>query len=166
MTNPGTGDAGDVTSKVDISERSLDGFLENTGRDVAEFFGYKGEEPAAASFEGAGEVNVNRGEERQTSVNTTTDGKQEEILRTAGDTDDTFIERAGEWGDDRVQDVVDVTKAGVQLVSDGAAVVGDYAGRAVDTVGDYAGKAADAVGDVAEAGWDKVSGAWTSLFGG
>ncbi len=165
VTNPGTGNSGDVTSKVDISERSTDGFLENMGRDVAEFFGYKGQESGSASFEGAGEININRGKEGETSVSSTTNGKTEELLRTAGDTDDTLLERAGEWGDERIQDVVDVTKAGVKIAGQVATQVGETVSNGIDTAGHYAGKAAGAVGDVAEAGWNKVTGAWNSLFG-
>lgn len=98
--NPGTTEgSGGVSSAVDLSESSNDGFFENAGRSVANFFGFQGETSAPAAFTGAEEVSVVRGSEGQSSVFTKTDGEVRNIYNTAGDTDDTWVERAGEGMD-------------------------------------------------------------------
>lgn len=99
--NPGT--TGGVASAVDLSENSNDGWFERAGRGIAEAFGYQGETSAPAAFAGASEVSVVRGSEGQTSVFTETDGQVRNIYNTAGDTDDTWIERAGEGVDNFFQ---------------------------------------------------------------
>jgi hypothetical protein len=110
VTNPGSEKAGDVTSKVDISESSSDGMVENFGRGVAEFFGFEGEQVAPVQAEGVGEVRVNKNEEGQARVSTVKDGEESELFTTAGDTDDTFVERAGEAVDEGIDWVGDKAK--------------------------------------------------------
>ena len=110
VTNPGSERAGDVTSKVDISESGSDGAFENFGRGVAEFFGYESEEVAPVQADGVGEVRVNKNDEGQARVSTVKDGEENELFTTAGDTDDTFVERAGEAVDEGIDWVGDQAK--------------------------------------------------------
>lgn len=107
VTNPGSEKGGDVKSEVDISEASSDGFTENLGRNVAEFFGFGGEEVAPVQADGVGEVRVSKNDEGQATVSTVKAGEESELFTTAGDTDDTFVERAGEWVDESAAAVAD-----------------------------------------------------------
>ena len=107
VTNPGSEKGGDVKSEVDISEANSDGFTENLGRNVAEFFGFGGEEVAPVTADGVGEVRVSKNDEGQATVSTVKAGEESELFTTAGDTDDTFVERAGEWVDESAAAVAD-----------------------------------------------------------
>jgi len=77
-------------------------------------------------------VHVSRNEEGQATVTVGRNGQHQEVLTTAGDTDDSLIERAGEVVDDTIS-----------------------------AVGNAVGDAAEAVGDVASRGWRTVRG-WFS----
>ena len=99
VVNPGTTPgSGDVTSAVDLSEKSNDGFFENAGRGIAEFFGFGSSEPQQPQVFGDAEgVTVQRGKEGETSVLAAgNNGEVRQIYSSAGDTDDTWVERAGE----------------------------------------------------------------------
>ncbi len=100
IANKGSESAGDVTNSVDISESSSDGIVENGARWVAEKFGFTSEPQAPVDFSGAGEVNVSKNDDGQATVSATKDGEESELLKTAGDTDDTLLERGGEFVDE------------------------------------------------------------------
>ena len=74
---------------------------------MAEFFGYGGEEVAPVTADGVGEVRVSKNDEGQATVSTVKGGEESELFTTAGDTDDTFVERAGEWVDESAAAVAD-----------------------------------------------------------
>ena len=99
--NKGSEKGGDVTSTVDISEKSSDGMFENGAAWLADKFGYGPEAQEPVNVQGAGEVNVVKNSEGQATVSA--DG--EEILKTAGDTDDTWLERRGEDVDEALATV-------------------------------------------------------------
>lgn len=100
VNNPGTKKDDDVGTTVDISEKSSDGWVENAGRSVYEFFAGKPEEKPATEVADARQVQVTKNGEGQATVTTTgADGKQT-TRTTAGDTDDSWLERAGEGADD------------------------------------------------------------------
>ena len=86
---------GGITNEVDISESNSDGFFEDVGRGITNFFTGGPEQPEAVDLDGVRQVGVNRDNEGQTTVSA--DGK--EVLQTAGDTDDGWLERAGEGVD-------------------------------------------------------------------
>jgi len=99
VVNPGTtSGSGDLRSRVDLSEESNDGAFENFGRGVAEFFGFGGDEQRDPQVAGdVSGVQVRRGEEGQTQVLAQgNNGDVREMYSSAGDTDDTWIERGGE----------------------------------------------------------------------
>lgn len=132
VTNPGSPNGGPVQNQVDISEESSDGLFENLGRGVANLFGGEEEPRQPIAVNGADQVHVSRNEEGQATVTVGRDGQHHEVLTTAGDTDDSLIERAGEVVDDTIS-----------------------------AVGNAVGDAAEAVGDVASRGWRTVRG-WFS----
>ncbi|MCE7872434.1 hypothetical protein DYH09_18930 [bacterium CPR1] len=101
VNNPGAKKGDDVGTTVDISEKSSDGFFENAGRGIYEFFGgSKPEEKPATEVANARQVQVTKNGEGQATVTTTgADGKKT-TRTTAGDTDDSWVERAGEGIDD------------------------------------------------------------------
>ncbi|MGE0493947.1 MAG: LysM peptidoglycan-binding domain-containing protein [Vulcanimicrobiota bacterium] len=99
VTNPGSNGAGDVTTDVDISERSSDGAVENFGRGVAEFFGFESEKPKEGSADGASSVTVTRDAEGATTVTGRVNGEDQVITQTVGDNDDTWLEQGGELVD-------------------------------------------------------------------
>jgi hypothetical protein len=119
--NPGSKTAGDVKSTVDISEKSSDGTFENAGRWVAEKFGYGGQEVAPVTADKVGQVDVTKNSEGQATVSTVQGGKRNELLKTAGDTDDTWVERAGESVDEGIDYVGDKISDGAEAVADTAA---------------------------------------------
>ncbi|MCA9778403.1 MAG: hypothetical protein KC800_16865, partial [Candidatus Eremiobacteraeota bacterium] len=129
VTNPGTAEGGAVQNQVDISEASSDGFFENLGRGINGLFGGEEEPQPTVNVNGADQVHVSRNEEGQATVSVGRNGQHQEVLTTAGDTDDSFIERAGE--------AVDNT---------------------ISAVGHAVGDAAEAVGDVATGAWRTVTG--------
>lgn len=88
---------GEVTTSTDISEKSKDGFFERTGKGIAEVFGYKDElTPCTTGSGNAEKVNVKDNGNGSSTVTETVNGKEKELVTTAGDNDDTLIERAGE----------------------------------------------------------------------
>lgn len=97
--NPGDTEGSGVASGVDLSENANDGWFERAGRGIAEAFGFQGETNKPVDFDGASEISVVRGKEGETSVFAKQDGEVSNIYNTAGDTDDTWIERAGEGMD-------------------------------------------------------------------
>lgn len=116
VTNPGNGKSGDVNSQVDISERSQDGFFENVGRSVNDFFFGAPEKQEGGSAQGASDVQVTRDAQGRATVTATVNGERKEIIQTAGDTDDSFMERVG------------------STVDGAASAVGNAASSAWDTV--------------------------------
>lgn len=98
---------GGITNEVDISESNSDGFFENVGRGITNFFTGGPEEPEAVKLDGVRQVGVNRGTEGETTV--TADGK--EVLQTAGDTDDGWLERFGEGADNFFRGVGDLFRS-------------------------------------------------------
>lgn len=126
VVNPGSDKAGDIKSEVDISEKSSDGFFENRGRDVAEFFGFQGEAPEAVTKKNVGQVDVVKDKEGVATVTTGTGKNKEEILKTKGDTDDTWIERAGEGIDEGIDYVGNKISDAGDAISDTAASVGNW----------------------------------------
>lgn len=117
VTNPGSGKSGDVTSNVDISEQSTDGTMEKAGRWVNDtIFGNK-EKAQSGSAEGASDVQVSRNDQGQVTVTGTVNGEKKEIIKTAGDTDDSFLERAGSVLDDAGKAVGDAASGVWDTVS-------------------------------------------------
>ena len=110
VSNPGSNGSGNVNSSINYSEKSTDGLLERAGGwangKVGQLFGKSQPAQAPVNFQGAGQIDVSRGKEGQATVSgTSSNGQSNTLLKTAGDTDDSWIERAGEWGDERVEDV-------------------------------------------------------------
>lgn len=100
VTNPGSNE--DNTGQVDISvsEREQDGWFENAGRSIASFFGYQEQPPVVGNVEGASEVRVERQGDGSTITTALVNGERQEIGRTPGDSDDSWLERAGARVDD------------------------------------------------------------------
>ena len=93
----------DVNTTVDISEKSRDGFFENTARTVAESLGLQDKEaPKSIGRGDAFRVSIQQ-DDNGARVSNRIDGKEHELLRTAGETDDGIIERAGELLDNNVK---------------------------------------------------------------
>lgn len=99
VTNPGADADNTVTTNIDTSEDSQDGMFETGGRRVAEFFGYGGEQAEVNNVSGASSVNATRDDEGATRVTANVNGEEQLVTETAGDHDDTWIERAGEGVD-------------------------------------------------------------------
>lgn len=112
VVNPGSKKAGDVKTNVDISESSSDGAFENGARWVAEKFGYKSDTPAPVSANGVGQVNVSKDDQGRATVTTGTGKDQKTLLTTAGDTDDTWLERRGQDVDNAIGFVGDKVEDG------------------------------------------------------
>ena len=103
VTNKARTKGDNVTTNVDISESSSDGWFENTGRSVYNWFGGETKKPDSVSLTGASEVKATKNDEGQATVTAKVDGKNKTLLETAGDSDDSWLERAGEsvdnfWG--------------------------------------------------------------------
>ena len=109
IKDPGSAKAGDVTKNVDISEASGDGPTERLFGKVASFFGHQ--EQAVPSFRMDGLNELNLFKDKEAGVRLTTTKGDHEIERTlsAGDSDDSWLERRGEDLDDAWQ----ATKGGV-----------------------------------------------------
>lgn len=90
---------GDVKTNVDISEASSDGFFENAGRGISDWFTGKKADDTVVNAQGATSVTATKNDEGQATVTATVDGKKKTLLETAGDTDDSWLERAGEGVD-------------------------------------------------------------------
>jgi hypothetical protein len=118
IANKGSEAGGDVTNSVDISEKSSDGMVENGARWVAEKFGYTSAPQAPVNFSGAGEVNVSKNKDGQATVSATKNGEESELLKTAGDTDDTLLERGGEFVDESFSAAKDQFNSLLSSVSD------------------------------------------------
>lgn len=100
VTNEGSNAKNTGTTTIDISEGSQDGIFESGARRVAGWFGFNGEEAKTGSATGATDVQVKRDSEGATTVTANVNGKRTTIGQTAGDSDDTWFERAGEGVDD------------------------------------------------------------------
>jgi hypothetical protein len=94
VTNNGSGGA--VTTNVDISESSSDGWFENAGRSVTNWFTGNQQTNNTVSTNGASSVSASKNDEGQATVTARVDGKNKTLLETAGDTDDSWLERSGE----------------------------------------------------------------------
>jgi hypothetical protein len=110
VTNPGRNGAEGVTSRIKYSEKSDDGSLEKAGAwlndKVGALLGAEKPAPQApVNFQGAGQINVTRDQEGAATVSSIKNGNSSTLLQTAGDRDDSLLERAGEWGDERLGDV-------------------------------------------------------------
>lgn len=117
VTNPGSGKSGDVTTNVDISEQSTDGTMEKAGRWVNDTFFGSNEKAQNGSAQGASDVQVTRNDQGQVTVTGTVNGEKKEIIKTAGDTDDSFLERAGATLDNAGQAIGDAASSAWDTVS-------------------------------------------------
>ncbi len=95
VTNPGSDEANSAQVDISVSEREQDGLFENWGRNVASFFGYQEQAPVVGNTEGASEVRVERQENGSTSTTALVNGERQQIGWTPGDSDDSWLERAG-----------------------------------------------------------------------
>jgi hypothetical protein len=80
---------GDVKVDQNLDERKRDGTVENAGRSVAEFFGYKGQQAAPVDVKGKDVTTTAVGND----ISVSADGKQ--VAKYNQDADDTLLERGG-----------------------------------------------------------------------
>ncbi len=100
IRNSGSNGDNTITSKVDLAESAQDGFFENKARSFAEFFGYQKEVVDNGVAENASDVRVYRNDDGSTKVYASVDGDESKpMLSLAGDTDDSWLEQAGEGAD-------------------------------------------------------------------
>jgi hypothetical protein len=103
IRNQGSSKENSVDTRINISESKEDGYFENKARSFAEFFGYKREVVDNGIVDNASDVRVYRDQDGRTSVYTSTqDNVSRKILSVAGDSDDSWLEQAGEGADKAV----------------------------------------------------------------
>ena len=75
---------GDITTNVDISEASSDGWFENRARGISDFFTGTKPDDTSVDLKGATSVSASKNDEGQATVTARVDGKDKTLLETAG----------------------------------------------------------------------------------
>lgn len=103
IRNQGSDRENTVTTRINIDETKEDGFFENKARSFAEFFGYKSEVVDNGILDNASSVRVYRHQDGRTNVYASdNDSVSRQVVSVAGDSDDSWLEMAGEKADSAV----------------------------------------------------------------